>query len=115
MSITIQGLSAMRELADALDVAGHDITDSDAEPVFNAIEREYRRVKFKIPKDTGALMKSLTRRGDRHHVEGVIGGRITYGSDLPQAVYQFHRIPVPSGSRLSHAVASMLFRKLRTL
>ena len=80
----VTGIDEMSALADALRRV--ELTEDLAEPAYAAIAREYRRLRPRIPRDTGALMRSLTNRSDRAHFEGLKGGRITFGSRLPPAV-----------------------------
>jgi len=107
----IQGIDEMSALGFEFEAAAEGLTRQEAEPVLAMIAAGYRRRRGSIPRDTGALMRSLTARGDRAHVEGVVGDRIFYGSNLPQAQYQAHRIPEPFPDPIVRALASALWRK----
>lgn len=70
----------------------------------NAVHRGlvegYKAVSSQIPKDTGALGKSLTRYNDRaQHFTPTADG-YDFGSTLPQAKYQSRRIPDPEDGPL---------------
>lgn len=88
------GTTFFANMALGLDKASKEqLNEAEAEPIFKALSQYYRRRRRDIPKDTGALRKSLINRGDRYHAEGVSGDRLIYGSNLPQAYYVFDRVP----------------------
>ena len=108
----VTGIDEMSTLANALRRI--DLTEDLAEPAYAAIAREYRRLRPRIPRDTGALARSLTHRSDRAHFEGLQGRRITYGSTLPQATYQAHRIPPINPDAVIRALSKALWSHLAT-
>ena len=76
--------------------------DKHRDAIHTSIIREYRRLKSRIPKDTGALTRSLLRRSDRAHVFEILDDkRINFGSKLPQAKYQSDRMPQPSPDNIA--------------
>lgn len=108
----VTGIDEMSTLADALRRI--DLTEDLAEPAFAAIARGYRRLRSRIPRDTGALMRSLTNRSDRAHVESITGGRLGFGSRLEQAQYQAHRIPPTNPKPVVQAMSKALNARLST-
>lgn len=106
----IKGTSEMRALAQRI---ADNLTDLDSERIHDVLIDDMRRKKAQIPKDTGALQRSLTRKGDRAHVFEATRDRggwlIEFGSTLPQAIYQGHRIPDPDYTRVAGAVLELLF------
>ena len=77
-----------------------------------ALVRSMRRQQGEIPRDTGALARSLLNRNDRAHFFEVDRDSFAYGSTLPQAEYQRHRIPLPDLKEVAQAVADALVKSL---
>ena len=96
----IRGSGVMSSTGFAFEQAAQGLTEAEAQPIFKYVARWYRRNRRRIPIDTGALQKSLCRRSDRMHFELATGQYLLYGSLLPQAVYQAHRIPKVDGAAL---------------
>lgn len=73
-----------------------------------AFEGYYRDHAAEIPVDTGDLKASLTSVRNPNNVHRVIvaGGqaRVTYGSRLPQAHYQAHRLPEPTAEEIAQRI-----------
>jgi len=109
MTMTIRGSGVMSSTGFAFQQAAQGITDAEAEPIFKYVAKWYRRNRARIPIDTGALQKSLCRRSDRMHFELATGQHLLYGSLLPQAVYQAHRIPKVSGAALTFITDQIAF------
>ena len=101
---SVRGSGEMSSLAFVFhELSTKPITKAEAQPIFKYIARWYGKKRKEIPKDTGALQKSLTRRSDRKHIEGVNalpggGVELYYGSSLKQAIFQYHRIPKIDGA-----------------
>lgn len=79
-----------------------------SEAAHEAVVGEYARQRGQIPRDTGALAKAILRRGDRKHRWELVGDRARLIIDLPQAVYQAHRLPTPEPEPIAEAVASAI-------
>lgn len=110
---SVQGLSEMQDLGRRIEEAAKGLTDKQGVQVARAIEKEYRRLKRSIPKDSGALAKSLTRRSDRAHYEVREPTRIQYGSNLPQAKYQAKNLPDINPDPVVITVGNAIFDKIR--
>lgn len=114
MTMAVHGIGAMSSTDFAFEQAAKGLSDDEADIIFRYVAKWYRRNRQRIPIDTGALRKSLTRRSDRKHFEWNDGLTLHYGSLLPQAVYQAHRIPKLSGSSLdwvTDQIAYFIWRK----
>ena len=96
-------MTGLEDLVDSLEDLGEELAiERHREALHDAIIREYRRNKSKIPKDSGALMRSLLRRGDRAHIFEIPDARhFRFGSKLPQAKYQSARMPAPSPDNIA--------------
>lgn len=106
MGVQITGLDEVQASLDALDDGLQELPERAADPVHDAIVSHVRARASQIPRDSGALARSLTNPRDRAHVFVVDGTTIRYGSTLPQAAspYVAPRIPLPSASSLVLAV-----------
>jgi hypothetical protein len=106
----------MDDLDDAirgLETLARDLDDLASlaqEPVHDAILEQMRAQSSQIPRDSGALRRSLTDPRDRTHVYERRGDVLRYGSTLPQAAspYVAPRIPTPSAQAIARVVAEEL-------
>lgn len=106
----VEGIDGLEALADALRRV--DLTDDLAEPAFDAIAAQYRRRRAEIPRDSGDLADSLTRRRDRNHYEDIKGGRIAFGSKLRYARKQSRRLPRLNPAPIVRALQTALLAHL---
>lgn len=96
-----------------LDRLAQDLASLPAlvqDPVHDVILEQMRAQAAQIPRDSGALRRSLTDPRDRTHVYERRGPVLRYGSTLPQAAspYVAPRIPTPSAQSIAREVGDEL-------
>jgi len=106
----VRGIGEMLSLENALRTI--DPAEAAREAAFATLARAYRRMRSRIPRDTGALYRSLANRSDRAHFEQIHLGALIYGSLLVQAEYQAHRIPNPNPDPIIRAIGGAVWSKL---
>jgi hypothetical protein len=106
MGVTVTGLDEALDALGGLEAGLDDLPALASDPVHDAIIGHLRARASQIPRDTGALAKSLTTPRDRAHIYERDGDRLRFGSTLPQAAspHVAPRIPLPSAQEIMQAV-----------
>lgn len=87
------GLREMQDYLSGLVVEFEQELPGLDDPLHRACCEAYRAVSSEIPKDTGALVASLTRYRDRAQFFKADADGYEFGSTLPQARFQASRLP----------------------
>lgn len=114
MGLRVTGLDEMSaglgELAEEMEPGALAARLDD--PLHAGLVAALRRKESLIPKDTGALAKSLLNPNDRAHVFEISTAgdavEVRYGSTLPQATYQAHRIPTPTADDVAQVIDEVI-------
>jgi len=97
--------------------AGAEGEQAMADALHGATVGDWSRKRSQIKRDTGALARSLTRKGDRAHVYEIHpradGVDVEVGSTLPQALHQGHTIPKTDPEPVAQAVADALYKEVK--
>lgn len=104
------------EVDEVLDILADPLRlDRETLDAFNvAYARGMRKVRNRIPKDTGELQQVLTvdKTPKRQVQAGGSGDEVLIVPTIPQAKYQSRRIPAPDSDEMGDLAASIVIDRL---